>query len=323
MSSSERIHVVAAVIRDDQGRVLLAQRATGSHLAGLWEFPGGKREAGETPWQALVRELDEELGITVTTARPLIAVPHSYPGKSILLDVWQVDAYTGMPWSREGQPLQWVELAALDDSIPMAAADRPVVAALRLPRHYLITPDWPPERAAALRDGLLRSLHDGIRLIRLRLPQWSQAAQRELAAEVLPAIHAHAAILLGSGDPAAAIDAGFDGVHLSAAAAASLDRRPIPRNRWLAVSCHDARELEHARAIDADFVTVSPVLATRTHPGAPVLGWEPFSDLVRAAAVPVYALGGLDPAVLDVAIRHGAQGICAIRGLWPVALSSI
>lgn len=317
MSPGERIHVVAAVIRDDQGRVLLAQRATGSHLAGLWEFPGGKREAGETPWQALVRELDEELGITVTTARPLIAVPHSYPGKSILLDVWQVDAYTGMPWSREGQPLQWVELAALDDRIPMPAADRPVLAALRLPRHYLITPDWPPERAAALRDGLLRSLHDGIRLIRLRLPQWSQAAQRELAAEVLPAIHAHAAILLDSGDPAAAIDAGFDGVHLSAAAAASLDRRPIPRNRWLAVSCHDADELAHAARIEADFAILSPVAATTTHPSSAVLGWDRFRDLIAEVAMPVYALGGMSRADVTIARDAGGQGIAAITALWP------
>lgn len=310
------IHVVAAVVRDDSGRILLAQRAAGSHLAGLWEFPGGKREPGESPWQGLVRELDEEIGIIASTGRPLIAVPFDYPGKRILLDVWQVDAYSGTPWSREGQALQWVELDALDETIPMPAADRPVVAALRLPTQYMMTPDWPPERFAELREAIARCLRDGVRLIRARLPQWSLAAQWELVADLRPDIHAHSAIVIGTGDPAAIVEAGFDGVHLSAVTAAALDRRPIQRNRWLAVSCHDAHELEHAKKIDADFVTLSPVLATASHPDTSPLGWERFADLVRSAAMPVYALGGLDVSMLPAAIHSGAQGIAAIRGLW-------
>lgn len=313
------IHVVAAVVRDDAGRILLAQRAAGGHLAGLWEFPGGKREAGESPWQALVRELDEEIGIQASAGRPLIAAPFAYPGKRILLDVWQVDAYVGQPWSREGQALQWVELEALDNSIPMPAADRPAVAALRLPPRYLITPDWSPDRAVELREGILRSLGDGIRLIRLRVPQWPLQAQSELVASIRSDLDAHAALLLGSADIASAMDAGYDGVHLSARAAAAFDQRPIGRDQWLAVSCHSEQELQHASAIDADFVTLSPVLQTQTHPDASALGWATFNKLARGAAMPVYALGGMDESTLATAVANGAQGIAGIRGLWATA----
>ena len=84
------VHVVAGIVRDEQGRVLLAQRPPGKHLAGLWEFPGGKREPEESPEHALRRELAEEIGIDTGAVEPLIAVPWHYPEKSVLLDVYEV-----------------------------------------------------------------------------------------------------------------------------------------------------------------------------------------------------------------------------------------
>lgn len=136
----KRIHVAAAVIRAVDGRVLIAKRPLDKHQGGLWEFPGGKVEAGESVEAALARELAEELGITVTAAQPLIQVRHDYPDKQVLLDVWQVLAFSGEPHGAEGQPLAWVEPAQLPGySFP--AANRPIVAAARLPDRYLITPD--------------------------------------------------------------------------------------------------------------------------------------------------------------------------------------
>lgn len=88
----KRVHVAAAVIRGVDGRILLARRADTQHQGGLWEFPGGKVEADESVATALSRELQEELGIQVTTARPLIKVQHDYPDKQVLLDVWEVSA---------------------------------------------------------------------------------------------------------------------------------------------------------------------------------------------------------------------------------------
>jgi len=126
------IHVVAGVLINAAGHVLIAQRPTGKHLAGGWEFPGGKLEPGEERLAGLKRELREEIGITLDTPRPLIRVRHTYSYGEVLLDVWVVRRYAGEPRGLDGQALRWCtqdELAAA----PLLPADRPIVAALRLP----------------------------------------------------------------------------------------------------------------------------------------------------------------------------------------------
>lgn len=131
------IEVAAGVITDAQGRVLLMQRLPGKHLAGLWEFPGGKLEAGESVARALARELDEELGIEVCASAPLIALPWRYPEKTVHLHALRVTAWRGEPCAREGHPLRWVALRDIDTA-EMPAADVAIVAALRLPPYYAI-----------------------------------------------------------------------------------------------------------------------------------------------------------------------------------------
>ncbi len=123
------MHVMAGVLRDGHGRVLLAQRPAGKHLAGLWEFPGGKREPGEAPGAALRRELREELGIELLRAQPLLQVPWQYGERRLLLDAWLVDQWQGTPQSLEGQALQWL-LPARVDAIMLTPADRPILQAL-------------------------------------------------------------------------------------------------------------------------------------------------------------------------------------------------
>ena len=129
MSATPLIHVLAGVLLDAQGRVLFAQRPAGKHLAGQWEFPGGKREPGETPAQALARELVEELGISVLQAEPLVAVPWRYGVCELLLDAWRVVQWDGTPCSAEGQALQWLPPGQMDVST-LAGADRLVLSAL-------------------------------------------------------------------------------------------------------------------------------------------------------------------------------------------------
>jgi 8-oxo-dGTP diphosphatase len=133
MAGSEEIHVVAGALRDPQGRVLIAQRPRGRHMAGRWEFPGGKLASGEDALEGLRREFVEELGVLVQDARPLIRLRHQYPDRRVLLDVWQVTRYEGEPRALDQQALAWV----LPDELPrrdLLEADRGIVTALRLPR---------------------------------------------------------------------------------------------------------------------------------------------------------------------------------------------
>jgi mutator protein MutT len=126
------IHVVAGVLIDARERVLIAQRPVGKHLAGRWEFPGGKLERGEAPAQGLARELREEIGIAIRQPRPLMRLRHTYPYGEVLLDVWVVRRYRGDPRSLDRQQLRWCSRAELA-SADLLPADRPIIGALRLP----------------------------------------------------------------------------------------------------------------------------------------------------------------------------------------------
>src|SRR5690349_11309172 len=125
------MHVVAGVLLDPAGRVLLAQRPQGKHLAGMWEFPGGKLEPDELPAAGLVRELREELDVEVdlASAAPLIQVSWNYGERALLLDAWRVAAWHGEPRSMEGQALQWRLPSEIEPTV-LAPADREILRAL-------------------------------------------------------------------------------------------------------------------------------------------------------------------------------------------------
>ena len=132
MSKPEKslsVNVAAGVLQDTRGQVLISQRLPGTHQAGAWEFPGGKINVGETPLTALTRELAEELGIVVRTAAPLTRFTHRYADRSVVLDVWRVTEYDGMPRGLEGQPIRWAVPESLLEQ-GLLLADRPIVDAL-------------------------------------------------------------------------------------------------------------------------------------------------------------------------------------------------
>ncbi|MEW8550256.1 MAG: NUDIX domain-containing protein, partial [Candidatus Thiodiazotropha endolucinida] len=132
------IHVVAAAIFDSGARVLVTRRADHLHQGGLWEFPGGKCEPGESNQQALARELKEELGIVPLECDPLIRVRHDYGDRNLLLEFFRVTRYQGEASGLEGQPLKWLLPEEMEPG-GFPAADRPVITALQLPSRYLIT----------------------------------------------------------------------------------------------------------------------------------------------------------------------------------------
>jgi 8-oxo-dGTP diphosphatase len=125
-----RLRVVAAALFDAQGRVLIAERPAGKHMAGWWEFPGGKVAADESDAQALVRELREELGVDARPEAQIMTLTHEYPDRVVDLVLWRVSA-TGEPLGLDGQQLKWVTCDALEAE-RMLPADRPFIEALQL-----------------------------------------------------------------------------------------------------------------------------------------------------------------------------------------------
>ena len=308
---------MAGVITDARGRILLARRTQGRDLAGLWEFPGGKVDPGETPGQALARELQEELGIDAEVGAHLITVPQQMPHKRIRLDVRRVPAHRGRARGLDGQALAWVPVDKLH-RYPMPPADRPVVAALLETDRYLVTPSPHDVSDGTWLAGLEAALAAGVSRVQLRGPDVGAGRWRTLVAEAVARCQAHRADVLVNGDEALAEAHGI-GLHLPGAQLMKRRARHFPEGLKLAASCHDERELRHADAIGCDFAVLGAVRETASHPGRPSIGWDGFARMREHVSLPIHAIGGLGPGDIAEARRHGAQGIAAIRGLWPAA----
>ena len=124
------VRVVAAALYDAHGRVLIAERMPGKHMAGRWEFPGGKIEPGESEAEALSRELREELGVEVVSAHPLLVLRHDYAERRVEISMWIVERYAGRPRGLDGQKLKWVRPQGLPAE-DVLEADRPFIEALQ------------------------------------------------------------------------------------------------------------------------------------------------------------------------------------------------
>ncbi len=306
---SRPVHVVAAVIRDMRGRILLTRRTEGRDLAGRWEFPGGKVEAGESPLQALDRELHEELGIRLLDAEPLIAVPARYPNKDIVLDVYTAHRIEGNIKAMERQALAWSPLEKLL-TYPMPPADRPVVAALQLPDRYMVTSE-PGNDDDTFIYMIEQALGAGVRMIQLRSRQAGVERLRRLITRLLPLCAVNKAQLLINSHIEIANEFRI-GLQLRADQLAVLTQRPVSSQQLLGASCHHLPDLQKAQSLGADFAVLGPLAATSSHPDAEPLGWARFAQWRAEVSLPIYAIGGMHPNLIDTARRHGSQGIAAI-----------
>ena len=310
-----RVHVAAAAILSRDGKqALIARRPSNVDHGGLWEFPGGKLAPYETGLAGLKRELHEELGVEIQRAQPLIRIHHEYPDKHILLDVWQIHEFSGEPFGREGQAVRWVPLEELAN-YPFPAANLPILQAVMLPTEYLITAEESEEDVfdACLERALVE---DGVRLVQLRAKNLDEAAYLARAERALALCRRYSAQLLLNGEPALLEQIDADGIHLTSERLMSLERRPIAEDKWLAASTHDRPQLEQAARVGCDFVTLSPLRTTPSHPEVAPLGWHDFQELVERAAMPVFALGGMTRHDANPARAVGAQGIASIRDFW-------
>jgi 8-oxo-dGTP diphosphatase len=310
--SNTIVDVAVGVVTHGDGRVLLAQRPQGKPMPGYWEFPGGKIEPGEAPAAALVRELHEELGIDIESALPWITREYRYPHATARLHMFNILHWQGEPHGREGQALSWQDPHGVDIE-PLLPANHAILRALQLPRIYAITQGAKLGREQFM-TRLNAALDRGVRLIQVREKDMTPDELRDFADSVVRLAHAHGARVLVNGDAGLADEIGADGVHLQTGQYMSLDSKP-DTGLW-AASCHNREELLRAAQLEADFAVLSPVLPTQSHPGAPTLGWEHFTELCLDLPMPVYSLGGMKLDMLDTAMAHNAHGIALLSGIW-------
>ncbi len=313
------VDVAVAILQrkkeDGQSEFLLASRPQGKGWAGWWEFPGGKIEVGESAEHALARELKEELGIKPTTTQQWITRLFDYPAtndspaKTVKLHFYFVDAWEGELTPRENQELSWQSAAHLTVA-PVLPANAPIIKSLSLPPVYVIT------NLAELGEQvffatLKNQLDRGLRLIQVREKQLSKDQFMKFATQVIELARPYGAKVLISEDIGLARELGAHGVHLPSQALLILKMKPA--GLMVTASCHNVMELAHAQLLDLDFVVLSPVKSTLSHPEAEPFGWQKFAELAKNITLPIYALGGMSLNDLPVALSFGARGIAFQR----------
>jgi 8-oxo-dGTP diphosphatase len=295
------------VIQRPDGAFLLAQRPAGKVYAGYWEFPGGKVEPGEDCARALFRELHEELGIEVVRAYPWIARVFTYPHATVRLKFFKVLGWRGEPHPREEQAIAWQRLDA-PMAAPMLPANAPVLASLALPAEYAITnaATFGLPKMLSLLENRLRG---GLKLVQIREPGLPEKERDLFTRQAVAMAPRHRCkVMVKSFSPDA------DGLHVTAEELMKLNDKPdFP---LVAASCHTREELERAMQLGLDFAVLGPVRRTASHEKDFALGWKRFGDLVDGTAIPVYAIGGLEPEDLQDAWSAGAHGLAMIRGAW-------
>ena len=312
----KRVEVAAGVLLRADGAFLLGQRAKAGIYGDYWEFPGGKVESGETPVQALVRELHEELAITVEPAQitPWLVREHVYEHAHVRLHFHFVHAWQGEMLTQVHAALAWQQPGGSQVG-PMLPANAPVLKALDLPHAMAITAVQHLGRDVQLAQ-LRVALANGLRLLQVRETAWMPEQLRMFVQELRALPHGKQALLMvNSLASARAVEGLVEGCHLPARELLSLEERP-PGFAWVGASCHTRAELERAAMLGLDYALLGHVAESRSHPEQRPLGWEAFAALVRDLPLPVFALGGVMATDFGRALQYGAHGIAAIDGAW-------
>ena len=317
MSTKNIVHVAVAVIKNSEGQYFIAKRLDNSHQGGLWEFPGGKVEKNETIFDALKRELFEEIGIRLIKASPLIQTHHDYGDKSVLLDVFNIDSYTEEAFGKEGQETCWIEKSEFS-LYEFPVANLPIINAIELPDKYMITGEFKGKKELLTR--IQSGLNKGIKLIQFRANDLSEDVYFDCAKKIYNICKKNAAKLLlnQSIENYNKYQAHnfSDGIHLNSREIKSFFFEKKIKNLYIATSIHNYEELLLAKQKNVDFLVLSPVNKTLSHPNSIPLGWEKFKQLTDKSNVPVFALGGMTENDLKIAKYYGGQGIAAIGEFW-------
>lgn len=309
-----RIDVAVAVVFNNAGKVLWGCRPEGKPYAGYWEFPGGKVEPDETIWQALVRELQEELDITALEGGPWFRIEHDYEHANVRLHLYRVWAFEGMPKSLEQQKFTWASLDS-SDLAPILPATEPLLPKLAQPTvmalsNYEVNFD----ACAARLEGALRAALK---------PVYVQFREKRLEGTPLIRAFEHCyglcqetgqAMLLNSStwvNLRQHLDALPCPLHLTES---DLLSGQFADSHCAGASVHSSTSLAVAFERGLAYAVLGAVKETASHPGQAGMGWTHFQEIAEGARLPVFAIGGLGAADIDTARKHGAHGVAMLKG---------
>jgi 8-oxo-dGTP diphosphatase len=308
-----RVDVAVAVVFNFHGEVLWSCRPSGKPYAGYWEFPGGKVEDGETVWQALVRELKEELGILATQGGPWFCIEHDYEHANVRLHLHRVWCFEGQPKALEQQQLTWASLSHSGLS-PILPATEPLLPVLAQPiimalSNYEVDFDRCAKRLESNLHTLLHStVYVQFRETRLKGKQLLRAFQH---CQALCQETGHT-LLLNSNTwlnlQAYFVDLPCP-LHLTELDLLSGQFVGLP---CAGASVHSADSLSLAFRRGLSYAVLGSVKNTDSHPGLEGMGWQKFQEITQTSRLPVYAIGGLGFRDLHTAWQHGAHGVAML-----------
>jgi 8-oxo-dGTP diphosphatase len=294
--------VVAVGLLQKKHKILLSQRLDDVFMGGFWELAGGKVEKDETIFNALKREMFEELNIDVISASPYRVLKHQYPDRKVEVHIFKITNYNNEPKGKETQKIQWVTLEELSN-FKLLPTMQKIINSLSIPQISWITPD------NLSLTQIEEKLNKGIKLIQLR-------GEQDLSIKNIHTLcKKHQAKLILNQKNMDFSRNDVDGFHLNSKILMDLKQRPFTNDKILSVATHNKDELNQASLIQADFCYLSPVLATTSHPDTTPLGWDKTTELMQNAKLPVILLGGLNEDNLKKALTINAQGIAGISNI--------
>ncbi len=306
------LNVSVGVLINPNKKILLAQRPESRTWSGWWEFPGGKLEKNEVPEEALARELKEEINIDVLNCEKWVTRNYLYEEYSVTLYFFKVTEWYGQITAKENQKLLWINPYEVNKST-ILPPNLFILNALSLPTQYGITnmSETPKE---IFFIQLLKQLEQGLKMIQIREKNLTLRELKKITLEIVKICKPFSAKVILNSSIELANDVNANGVHLNAIELKKFNKKS--KNIIVSASCHSEEEVKIAQDKDIDFVVLSPVKRTISHPEGVALGWDNFLNITNSYDIPIYALGGMKKIDINNALDSGAIGIASQRDIW-------
>ena len=301
------IKVVVGVVHNNSKEIFISRRKKNQFMSGYWELPGGKVENNEDLSSALKRELFEEIGIKIEKFSLIQTIQQQYPKRIIDLSIYVIDKYSGTPVGKEGQDFSWCSIEKFKEYKLLPTMWK-IIKRLSLPKSYWITPD--NHNSNAVFEECNKRLSEGIKIIQLRSKSQLDKAYIDKFNKLCQLNQAKLVLNI----PHMVFDEPCDGWHLTSTELMVTSTREFPDDKLLGASAHSLIEAKHAEKISVDYISLSPINETPSHPKTQILGWEKASEIISQCKVPIYLLGGMNKDSMDKALSIGAKGIAGIRG---------